>query len=117
MNLEHLTRLGRRTLRIFLDDERNPKVEQFDEIARSYQDFEEIVCYRHDISYVSFDHDLGLGKDGYDCAKFLVEMDIMIPGTITEDFTFNVHSANPVGASNIRNYMNDYLEFKRCENT
>ena len=96
-------------MRIYLDDERIPKVEPFDIIIRDAAEFEVFlaVCPAK-ISYISFDHDLGIGKDGYDCAKTLVELDMRYD-ILSPEFTFNVHSANPVGAANIQAYMNNYL--------
>lgn len=103
-------------MRIYLDDERNPKVEQFDVVIRSFKNFEVLLhLYDHCtevIEYVSFDHDLGTEKTGYDCVKLLVEYDIAHK-MLAKDFTFNVHSANPVGAKNIQAYMENYLE-QRC---
>jgi hypothetical protein len=91
-------------------------VEQFDEVVRSIKEFKNIVWYARyadiPISYISFDHDLGSDcpeTTGYACAKWLVDFD-MKHNILTEDFTFNVHSANPVGARNIRMYMDQYLK-------
>lgn len=96
-------------MRIYLDDERNPKVEQFDKIVRSYDEFSNFLDEsERDITYISFDHDLGLGRNGYDCVKLLVDFD-MYYGVLSKDFNFNVHSANPVGAKNIQAYLENYL--------
>ena len=97
-------------MRIFLDDERFPKVEEFDIITRSYESFEYLlrVLGIRKISYISFDHDLGEGLTGYDCTKLLVQYDID-NNILSPDFTFNVHSANPVGATNMRKFMENYL--------
>ncbi|WP_371131695.1 cyclic-phosphate processing receiver domain-containing protein [Sulfuricurvum sp.] len=46
---------------------------------------------------------------GYDFAKWLVEMDMDGKIHIPEDFYFTVHSANPVGAKNIQEYLRNYL--------
>lgn len=51
--------------------------------------------------YISFDHDLGEEKSGYDIAKYLVENQIAIEG-------FKVHSANPVGRMNIEQLLTHY---------
>lgn len=105
-------------LRIFIDDERHPKVENFDHIVRTKEDLFKLLKENPDklISYISFDHDLGTGQPtGYDIAKQLVVRDTF-KGVFAEDFTFNVHSANPVGAENIQCYLESYLEFKRENN-
>lgn len=99
--------------RIYLDDERNPRVEKFDFIVRSSKEFFDLVDTLHYVSYVSFDHDLGLdSEDGLACAKYLVEADLEL-GILAENFEFNVHSANPVGRDNIIAYMENYVRTKR----
>ena len=67
---------------------------------------------------ISFDHDLadvhyiaGDGeKTGYTFAKwfcdYIIDNDLDIPA----DFSYNVHSMNPVGAENIRAYMENFLK-------
>ena len=54
------------------------------------------------VFYISFDHDLGPGKDGYDVAKHIEEkvyyQKIKCP-------QWNIHSGNPVGRDNIRAAM------------
>lgn len=100
-------------MRLFLDDERNPRVEKFDVVLRCANEFKEYIeDLESPISYISFDHDLGLGMTGYGAVKWLVYYD-MYNNVLAEDFTFNVHSANPVGAENIRSYLNNYLDIKR----
>lgn len=53
--------------------------------------------------YISFDHDLGEEKTGYDIAKFIVENQIP-----QELIHWRIHSANPVGAANIRQLLTHY---------
>ena len=53
--------------------------------------------------YISFDHDLGMGKSGYDVAKYIVEQ--QIPTNLVH---WRIHSANPVGAANIRQLLTHY---------
>lgn len=96
-------------MRVYLDDERNPRVEQFDRVVRNYEEFKELLLTLVVVSYISFDHDLGEGLDGYDCAKLLVELD-MEHNILDHNFSFNVHSANPVGAKNITAYLEGYLK-------
>ena len=102
-------------MRVYIDDLRTPKG-NFDVVVRSFEDFITLLCnHGNDITYVSFDHDLGEdGKgeelpSGLDCAKFLVDHcidnDIDLP-------EWNVHSANPVGAANINGYLLSYKNFR-----
>lgn len=53
------------------------------------------------IDFISFDHDLGDIKSGYDIAKYLVEKQIPVN-------EYSVHSANPVGRFNIEQLLNHY---------
>ena len=50
---------------------------------------------------VSFDHDLGMGKTGYDVAKYIVENHIKLDA-------YDIHSMNPVGVLNISELLNHY---------
>lgn len=90
---------------LWLDDER-PVSKQFNngcaEIATSYDEAIDIFLDLNDGNdiCISFDHDLGTDKTGYDFAKWLVEH------YVTGYFT--VHSMNPVGRENIRQLLNHY---------
>lgn len=105
-------------MKIYLDDIRNPKTEKFDIIVRSYIQFNSIlqnmVKEGIKLSYISFDHDLGEDKSGLDCCKLLVNTDLDY-NILAEDFSFNVHSANPVGKQNIESLLNNYLKYKKEE--
>lgn len=54
---------------------------------------------------ISFDHDLGDGASGYDCAKDLVEYCFRFNKPLPE---FRCHSANPVGRENILGLLNNF---------
>ena len=105
-------------MRLYLDDIRTPK-HDYNFIARSYEDAIEYVKSNNIPSFISFDHDLGIDEfnellpTGYDFAKWLVEMDMNDEYQIPDNFTFNVHSANPVGKANIESYLNNYLNFRK----
>ena len=106
------------TWNLFLDDIRNPKIDPPDGgrwvIARSYADAIHFITYMGMPKYVSFDHDLGdSGEDtGYDLAKWFVKEDLDGLRKLPKDFSFNVHSANPVGAKNIQTILDNYLKFR-----
>lgn len=109
------------TYRLFLDDIRMPPPGYW-VIARSMDD---AVWYIKNLGipyFISFDHDLAdehyiIGqtyeKTGYDFAKwfcnFVLENDIDLPGK----FNYSVHSMNPVGAKNIRDYMEEFIDHYR----
>lgn len=86
---------------LYLDDVREmPPL--YDAQVKSYNEFAKYVKRQGpDISlhHISFDHDLGKGKNGYDCAKFLVEWCLDNGYSIP---SYDIHSANPVGAENIK---------------
>ena len=93
--------------KLFLDDIREPKTNGW-VIARSYDEFVRIIKKRGIPYEISFDHDLGYSdeKTGYDCAKWLIGRKID-----TRKITINVHSANPVGALNIRLLIQNWNKF------
>ncbi|MCB2378548.1 hypothetical protein LGH70_13190 [Hymenobacter sp. BT635] len=98
--------------KLYLDDIRTPKGEGW-QVVRSFDEFVATINQRGLPQEISFDHDLGWDdehdcemKSGYDCAKWLVENDLVIEN-------FNVHSANPVGAENIKRLLQNFLKFKK----
>lgn len=99
---------------LFLDDERFPPTNGYDWIV--VRSFDEAVHYvtRYGLTdYASFDHDLGEGGSGYDFIKWLVEYDLdNNQSIIPKNFTYYVHSQNPVGAANIKGYLDAYLDMR-----
>lgn len=104
-------------MRMFLDDIREPK-NNYDVIVRNYDEAINFVKQKGIPSFISFDHDLGCDekgkvlKSGYDFAKWLVDMDIENIYKFPNNFSFEVHSANPIGRNNINSILNNYLLFK-----
>jgi len=96
-----------RQYRMYIDDIRDPKGD-FDYIARTSTDAIEMMSIGCP-TFCSFDHDLGGDDTAMRVVKFMVEADLDNPGWIPDNFTFFVHSANPVGAANITGYLNAYL--------
>lgn len=101
---------------LFLDDIRNPKGPSPTNgwiVARS---FAEALTAIHTLGppvFISFDHDLGEDvPTGMDLAKWLVDQELDGNLSLPRGFTFNVHSANPVGAKNIEGLLNGYLKTK-----
>lgn len=99
--------------KLYIDDIRTPKHSGW-KVVRSFEEFVATIKRLGAPQEISFDHDLGWDyehnremKSGYDCAKWLVMNDIVIEN-------FNVHSANPVGAENIRALLMNFLKFKRA---
>lgn len=106
------------TYRMFLDDVRDPSwvYPQLDSsnwiVCRSFEQAQDVMADLGWPEWISFDHDLGDGvASGYDLAKYLVNWDLDM-GNMPPNFHFEVHSANPVGAANIRNLLSHYLDTK-----
>lgn len=91
---------------LFLDDERWPPHDGRQWlVARSFS-FAMAIVQTHGLpSYISFDHDLGLGKTGYDFAKWLAEY--CLDNDSPPDFDYYVHSQNPIGAESIRSVVDN----------
>lgn len=90
-------------------------------IVRSYEEFVEYIEVNGQPDFISYDHDLAdIHYDpmtqresfeyhemtGLECTKWYI--DYCIENDIRPCEYF-VHSANPVGANNIRHYINNYL--------
>lgn len=119
--------------KLFLDDMRKPPDWTWD-VVRNYQQFVRFITLNGVPDIISFDHDLGqehyevidwdgklhdhlngqipydkfTEKTGYDCAKWLVEGNLLPK-------SYLVHSLNPVGAQNIKFVMDG--AYKRAANS
>lgn len=103
---------------LFIDDIRlaenhYPEIDMV--TVRTYAEGVEYVKQNGLPEFVSFDHDLGdLSEDektGYSFAKFLISY--MIDNNIKTEFKYFVHSANPVGVTNINQYLYNGFKFIR----
>ena len=92
---------------IYLDDLRyipwgyDQQLKDYDSFVEYMKSLGSFVASCH----ISFDHDLGEGKNGYDCAKWLINW------CIENDYhapTYEIHSANPVGRKNIESVFETY---------
>jgi hypothetical protein len=108
------------------------------EWVASFEQFEKWINQRGLPDVISFDHDLAdehytpqqywddykaskeyqdsqdyVEKTGYDCAKWLV--DYCLDNKKLELPEWHVHSANPVGADNIRGILTNYTKHIRNE--
>ena len=99
----------RKSIYIFVDDIRDCndiKAVHYDyyHISRTYEDAVTAIDNSYTLGlniFISFDHDLGEDKSGYDIAKYLVENNIGLLG-------FDCHSMNPVGSANIIQLLTHY---------
>jgi len=100
-------------MRIFLDDLRDaPLFDHFGvpvqwTVIRNVDEAIELVRSGQ-VTAISFDHDLGEGKTGYDVALVIEQLahDRLIP-----PIDYYIHSANPVGAGNINEAMKSAWRF------
>lgn len=102
------------TWKLFLDDERQPVPPfwyQGDcKIARNSDEAEALVEQFGMPEFISFDHDLKAIKTGHYFARWLIEKEMNGELRFPDNFTYAVHSMNPVGAENIRRLMDNYFE-------
>lgn len=81
-------------------------------ICKNYDEFVAAVQKEYP-DWVCFDHDLGEGKTGYDCAKWLVnyciEKDLNVPD-------WYIQSSNIVGACNIDGILKNYRKYWKYSN-
>lgn len=98
-----LDRLPYTKKKLYLDDLR-PAPEGFIWV-KSYEEFTSFISPYRLPGFISFDHDLGEEKSGYDCAKWLIyicmEWKVPLPD-------FAVHSQNPVGKENIELLLRNF---------
>lgn len=111
--------------KLFLDDIRMPPDHNGSlwVIARSMDDAIWYIEHKGIPNFISFDHDLAddhyiigqprLEKTGYDFAKWFGDYVFLNDLSLPYDFNYSVHSMNPVGAKNIRDYMEDFLNHYR----
>lgn len=97
--------------KMFLDDERNPINKYEWIIVRDYDHAVNAVLNKGFPFHISFDHDLGLKETGYDFAKWLIDHD-MNTGLMPSNFSFYVHSQNPIGKRNIEGLLQNYINHK-----
>lgn len=101
--------------KLFLDDVRNPKGNGYI-VARTVEEAKQLFKKKGFPSHMSLDHDLGEDKKGnllptgYDFVKWITKeyQDKKLP-----EFTFNIHSANPVGVDNMKSLLNNFIKFKK----
>lgn len=103
--------------KLFIDDIRNPPDDSY-AVARSVIEAQLMISFYGMPNFISFDHDLGIDESGdilpsgYDLAKWIVEMDMNGAIVLSDSFDFTIHSMNPIGAGNIRAYLDNYLTLK-----
>jgi len=96
---------------MFIDDIR-PCPDRFYGVARSSD--EAIAMMEQDgcPGFISFDHDLGGDDTAMRVVNWMIEKDMDEPGWIPGNFTWDVHSANPVGKENINSKLRCYMKHR-----
>lgn len=101
-------------INMYLDDLRNPPQNKQWLIVRSSKEAIDYVKSNGMPEYCSFDHDLGGDDTTMIFLKWLVDHDMNHDGKIIpETFSYDVHSANPVGVKNISGLLDNYLQFRK----
>jgi hypothetical protein len=119
---------------LWVDDLRNPFIDLENRVPKEDGVIEWVLNYEQFVQWIekfglpniiSFDHDLAdedytpeeyqnsrdyQEKTGMDCAKWLIDYCI---DNNCELPKFYIHSANPVGADNIRGILNNYLKYNK----
>lgn len=86
-------------MKLYLDDKRTPQTSLgWDIICRTAESAMQIVKTGV-VTEISFDHDLGAGRSGYDVALLI---EFLASKKLIPKMKWNVHSSNPPGANNIR---------------
>lgn len=95
--------------RLFIDDLRFPTTPDWFVARNSYEAISALYLYGCP-QEIAFDHDLS----GQDTAMVFVKKfaDMLLDEEISlpEGFKYSIHSANPVGAENIKAFMDQLLE-------
>ena len=99
--------------KLFLDDERMPSKACGDYIiARNSYDAIWMIENYGMPTTIAFDHDLGGQDTAMTVVRYITEW-ILNDKQLPNNFSYTVHSQNPVGAENIRSAMNTILDFYR----
>jgi hypothetical protein len=106
------------TYHMFLDDVRDPNWVYPDQdtsdwiVCRTVPEAQHVIEDLGWPEFLSFDHDLGDQiPTGYDLAHWLVERDLD-QADMPDHFEFKIHSANPIGAENIRSLLTKYMRMR-----
>ncbi|MBF5007276.1 YqiA/YcfP family alpha/beta fold hydrolase [Diaphorobacter caeni] len=99
--------------KMFLDDERMPPGDESQwRICRSSNDAMQAMLQQGVPDFISFDHDLGGDDTAMIFVKWLIDKDLDSLGFIPAEFSFEIHSQNPIGAHNLRQTLYGYLTYR-----
>lgn len=95
--------------KLFLDDERYPVTDDWI-IARSSEDARTLVRGKGMPVEIAFDHDLGGDDTSVKFIWWFIDQHYDNGLVIPLDFTYSVHSQNPVGAERIKSLVDGFLD-------
>lgn len=95
--------------KLFLDDERDPIGDGWS-IARSADSARALIIEQGLPRFISFDHDLGYGDNGSQFVTWLIDHMIDNGLRFPTDFSYVIHSQNPIGYGNIQSKMDSALK-------
>ena len=100
--------------KLFLDDERNPVRDDW-VVCRSLSEVATVCRLQGLPNYASFDHDLGPGVEvdcfentGMGVVRWMIESCMNDEFAWPQDFSWYVHSQNPVGVKNINRLLESW---------
>lgn len=93
---------------LFIDDERFP-VDPTNIVVRSSSEAIQVVTVRGCPAHICFDHDLGGDDTSMRFCRWFADYAIDNKVDLSE-FSWSVHSQNPVGAANIESYMTSLMK-------
>lgn len=96
--------------KMFLDDERFPSKEGF-VIVRSSQEAIDFVVSEGVPEFISFDHDLGGEDTSMIFINWLITAHLNDLIVFPSNFSYYVHSQNPIGKKNIEGLLESFLNF------
>ncbi len=100
--------------KLFIDDERFPPRDgEMWDVVRTSCDAVLHVALHGMPRHISFDHDLGGTDTSMKFIDWLIEAILDGHVQIPKDFSYYVHSQNPVGAQNIKYKMDALVEYAR----
>lgn len=104
-----------KTYKMFIDDERSPAYIGANEddfvVVRTSKEANEYIAKHGMPSFISFDHDLGGDDTAMRTVRFIINGVLDGILKMPNNFSFDVHSANPVGAANIRSTMSGFVKY------
>lgn len=92
-------------IKVYFDDLREPPDDTW-VVIRDIATFQDYVVKNGVPKFISFDHDLGGDERAIDAIKWMIEKELEI-------YQWQIHSANPVGAENMKSLLNCWQTFYR----